>query len=79
MFLKPLLGLAFNSRKCCHTFVNWYKLLLTGDERTLSAEAIADQESLAKQQAEQKQQQAEQKSERLAAKLRALEIDPDEA
>jgi hypothetical protein len=59
--------------------VNWYKLLLTGDERTLSAEAIADQESLAKQQAEQKQQQAEQKSERLAAKLRALEIDPDEA
>ncbi|MFM7601721.1 MAG: Uma2 family endonuclease [Pseudanabaena sp.] len=54
-------------------------LLLTGDERALRAEAIADQERLAKQQAEQKQQQAEQKAERLAAKLRALGIDPDEA
>ena len=58
--------------------MNWYKLLLTGDERALRAEAIADQEPLAKQQAEQKQQQAEQKSERLAAKLRALGIAPDE-
>jgi len=59
-------------------------LLLTGDERALQAEAIADQERLAKQQAEQKQQQAEQKqqqaeqkAEQLAAKLRALGIDPD--
>jgi hypothetical protein len=24
VFLKPLLGLVFNSQKCCHTFVNWY-------------------------------------------------------
>ena len=24
LFLKPLLGLGFNSQKCCHTFVNWY-------------------------------------------------------
>lgn len=60
-------------------------LLLTGDERAVRSDAIADQERLAKQQAEQgqqqaeqKQQQAEQKSERLAAKLRALGIDPDE-
>jgi hypothetical protein len=22
-----LLGLGFNSRKCCHTFVNWYKAI----------------------------------------------------
>jgi Uma2 family endonuclease len=60
-------------------------LLLTGDERAVRSDAIADQERLAKQQAEQRQQQAEQrqqqaeqKSERLAAKLRALGIDPDE-
>ncbi len=51
--------------------MDWYKLLLTGDERALRAEAIANQERLAKQ-------QAEQKAERLAAKLRALGIDPDE-
>ena len=25
VLLKPLLGLIFNSQKCCHTFVNWYK------------------------------------------------------
>jgi transposase-like protein len=24
VLLKPLLGLVFNSQKCCHTFVNWY-------------------------------------------------------
>jgi hypothetical protein len=27
LILKPLLGLVFNSQKCCHTFVNWYNLL----------------------------------------------------
>jgi Uma2 family endonuclease len=53
-------------------------LLLTGDERAIHADAIADQERLAKQKAEQRQHQAEQKAERLAAKLRALGIDPDE-
>ena len=27
MFLKPLLGLVFDSQKCRHTFVNWFKAL----------------------------------------------------
>jgi Uma2 family endonuclease len=67
-------------------------LLLTGDERAiaekqarLGAEAIANQERLiaaqerlAKEQAEQAQKQAEQKAQRLAERLRALGLDPDE-
>jgi Uma2 family endonuclease len=66
-------------------------LLLTGDERAVRAEAIVEQERLAKEQAEQRQQEAEQrqqeaeqrqqeaeqKAERLAEKLRELGIDPD--
>jgi Uma2 family endonuclease len=53
-------------------------LLLTGDERAVGAEAIANQERFAKQQAEQRQQQAEQKAARLAEKLRELGIDPED-
>lgn len=53
-------------------------LLLTGDERAFRAEAIASQERFAKEQAEGRQLQAEQKAARLAEKLRALGIDPDE-
>ncbi|NJL91188.1 MAG: Uma2 family endonuclease [Coleofasciculaceae cyanobacterium SM2_1_6] len=46
-------------------------LLLTGTERAVEAEAIAVQERLAKQ-------EAEEKVTRLAARLRALGIDPDQ-
>jgi Uma2 family endonuclease len=71
------------------SWLRWWddsgSLLLTGDERALEAEAkvlqaeakviqaetIASEESLAKQ-------QAEQKAARLAERLRALGIDPDE-
>jgi Uma2 family endonuclease len=42
------------------------------------AEAIADQANLEKQEAEQAQQLAEQKAQRLAERLRALGLDPDE-
>ena len=54
-------------------------MLLTGDERALRAEAIANQAHFAKEQAEARQQQAEEKATRLAEKLRLLGVDPDEA
>lgn len=60
-------------------------LLLTGDERAMEAEQKQQQAETRQQQAEQKQQQAEarqqqaeQKAARLAEKLRALGIDPEE-
>ncbi|MEI6430365.1 MAG: Uma2 family endonuclease [Pseudanabaena sp. ELA607] len=57
------------------TWLRWWdeagNLLLTGDERAVQAEAIADQATLA-------QQQAEQKAQRLAERLRALGYDPEE-
>jgi Uma2 family endonuclease len=57
------------------TWLRWWdesgNLLLTGDERAAQAEAIANQERLAKQ-------EAEQKAQRLAEKLRALGVNPDE-
>jgi hypothetical protein len=31
VFLKPLLGLVFDSQKCCHTFVNWYYIAITAN------------------------------------------------
>ncbi|MEY3304541.1 MAG: hypothetical protein RLZZ139_2914, partial [Cyanobacteriota bacterium] len=46
VFLKPLLGLVFNSQKCCHTFVNWYKLSAEElAEAVLDFEKVADLEA----------------------------------
>jgi Uma2 family endonuclease len=59
-------------------------LLLTGDERVLQAEAIANQATIAQQQAEAKQQQAEaianqalQEKDKLKAYLRSIGVNPD--
>ena len=78
------------------SWLRWWdesgNLLLTGDERAVQAEAIADQqkliadqERLAKQQADAilaqatlAQQQLEQKAQRLAERLRALGYDPED-
>jgi hypothetical protein len=77
-------------------WIRWWdetgNLLLTGDERAVKAEGIAEQARLAQQQAEEiatqatlAQQQAEgiaeqerQQKEKLAAYLRSLGINPDD-
>ena len=78
------------------TWLRWWddsgNLLLTGDERAMKAEAIADQQSaiadqqtaiatqqtaIANQERLEKQE-AEQKSQRLAEKLRSLGVNPDD-
>jgi hypothetical protein len=77
-------------------WIRWWdetgNLLLTGDERSVKAEGIAEQARLAQQQAEEiatqatlAQQQAEgiaeqerQQKEKLAAYLRSLGINPDD-
>jgi Uma2 family endonuclease len=53
---------------------------IANQERTIANQErmIANQERLAKEQAEQAQKQAEQKAQRLAERLRALGLDPDE-
>jgi Uma2 family endonuclease len=71
------------------TWLRWWdesgNLLLTGDERAiaekqarLDAEAIANQERLIAAQERLAKEQAEQKAQRLAERLRALGLDPDE-
>jgi hypothetical protein len=59
-------------------------LLLTGDERALQAQAIANQATIAQQQAEEKQHQAEaianqaiQEKHKLEAYLRSIGVNPD--
>jgi Uma2 family endonuclease len=53
-------------------------LLLTGDERAVKAEAIADRANLAKQEAEAIADRERQEKERLAAYLRSIGVNPDE-
>ena len=61
------------------SWLRWWdesgNLLLTGDER---AEAIAEQQKAIANQATLAQQQAEQKAQRLAERLRALGYDPED-
>ncbi|OYQ64113.1 hypothetical protein B9G53_13145 [Pseudanabaena sp. SR411] len=40
MFLKSLLGLGFDSRKYCYTFVNWYYYFLIDNGQTEAALTI---------------------------------------
>jgi len=90
----PEIGLALGYEKGEH--IAWYRewlywydqsgnRYLTAEERAMNAEAIADQERLAKQEAEAiaaqerlAKQEAEQKAIRLAERLRLLGINPDE-
>jgi hypothetical protein len=71
------------------TWLRWWdelgNLLLTGDERAiaekqarLDAEAIAEQATLAQQQAEAIAEQERQQKEKLANYLRSIGINPDE-
>ncbi len=64
------------------SWLRWWdesgNLLLTGDERAVQAEAIADQQKAIADQAALAQQQAEQKAQRLAERLRALGYDPED-
>ena len=46
MFFKPLLGLVFNSRKCCHTFVNWYKVVAIYELPLRSRDMRRDRQAL---------------------------------
>ncbi len=49
MFLKPLLGLVFNSQKCWHTFGNWYNLLdeiMADTDDSDNQKPVADQSQL---------------------------------
>ncbi|TRT89967.1 MAG: Uma2 family endonuclease [Microcystis sp. M_OC_Ca_00000000_C217Col] len=90
----PEIGLALGYEKGEHIawyreWLYWYdqsgNRYLTAEERAMNAEAIAAQERLAKQEAEAiaaqerlAKQEAEQKAIRLAERLRALGINPDE-
>ncbi len=90
----PEIGLALGYEKGEHIawyreWLYWYdqsgNRYLTAEERAKNAEAIAAQERLAKQEAEAiaaqerlAKQEAEQKAIRLAERLRALGINPDE-
>jgi len=64
------------------SWLRWWdesgNLLLTGDERAVQAEAIADQQKAIANRATLAQQQAEQKAQRLAERLRALGYDPED-
>ena len=64
------------------TWLRWWdesgNLLLTGDERAVHAEVIADQQKAIADQATLAQQQAEQKAQRLAERLRSLGYDPED-
>jgi hypothetical protein len=53
------------------------KLLLTGDERAVHAEAIASQSALAQQQAESIANQERLQKEKLEAYLRSIGINPN--
>jgi len=76
----PEIGLALGYEKGAHIawyreWLYWYDAsgnrYLTADERAIQASAIAEQERLGKQ-------EAEQKAQRLAERLRLLGINPDE-
>jgi hypothetical protein len=64
------------------TWLRWWdelgNLLLTGDERVIKAEAIANQQTAIATQEHLAKQEAEHKSQRLAEKLRALGVNPDD-
>jgi hypothetical protein len=54
VFLKPLLGLVFNSQKYNDTFVNWYLLLWSREKKELRSNHLEANRSQIKQQTDKK-------------------------
>jgi Uma2 family endonuclease len=83
----PEIGLALGYEQGEHIawvreWLYWYdqsgNRYLTAEERAIEAEAIANRERLTAQQERLAKEEAEQKAQRLAERLRALSINPDE-
>jgi non-ribosomal peptide synthetase component E (peptide arylation enzyme) len=83
----PEIGLALGYEQGEYTawvreWLYWYdqsgNRYLTAEERAIEAEAIANRERLTAQQERLAKEEAEQKAQRLAERLRALSINPDE-